>query len=214
MSNEYKEELKGIKTEITKTQIVIKKGFLAKLLSQKKDSEESTITTSFYETSDEKLLEQCYDGEKTYFAIYDTITEDMDYQDSYNDNGTIIQPIIAEEVIKQHIKLPSKAEEYNSDKELDLQIHNFIHKWLDVDEKYTKFAVYNVRKSWVYDRFHSLNYLRALGDYGTGKTRFLDTFGAIHYKPIATSGALTVAVLFRIIEKWKGTLIIDEGDWK
>ena len=46
-----------------------------------------------------------------------------------------------------------------------------------------------------------------------GKTRFLDTLGYIHYKPIATSGATTAAPVFRIIEKWRPTLIMDEADF-
>jgi len=214
MSDDYKQELQDINKKITQAKVQVKQGFLAKLLSQKKNSEGSEINTSFYETSDEKLLEQCFDGEKTYFAVYDKITEEITYQDQYDDNGIIIKPLMCEEVLKEHIKLPSKAEDYKNEKELDLEISHFIDNWLDIDSKYKRFAIYNIRKSWVYDRFHSLNYLRALGDYGTGKSRFDDTIGYIHYKPIATSGALTSAVLFRIIEKWKGTLIIDEADFK
>ena len=45
-------------------------------------------------------------------------------------------------------------------------------------------------------------------------TRFLDTLGYLHYKPIATSGATTSAPVFRIIDKWKGTLIMDEADFQ
>jgi hypothetical protein len=205
-------ELKETSAEIDKVKKSIKKP--SKYNGKKEQEEDFNLITSFYKTTNNILLEQCYDGKNSYFAVYNPITDIVSYENEYDDNGIIIKPIESEEVIKEYIRLPSKAEDYNSEKELDKQINDFITKWLDVNEIYKKFAIYNIRKSWVYDIFHSLNYLRALGDYGTGKSRFLDTFGYLHYKPIATSGALTSAVLFRIINKWKGTLIIDEADFK
>ncbi len=57
-------------------------------------------------------------------------------------------------------------------------------------------------------------YLRALGDTGCGKSRFLNVLGGISNKPIFTGGSVTPAILYRVAEKWKGTTIIDEADWK
>src|SRR5207249_10312756 len=68
--------------------------------------------------------------------------------------------------------------------------------------------------TWIYDAFNELPYLRARGDYGSGKTRLLLTVGSICYKPIFASGASTVSPLFRIIDAFRGTLIIDEGDFR
>jgi len=68
--------------------------------------------------------------------------------------------------------------------------------------------------SWVYDVFNELPYLRLRGDPGSGKTRFLLTVGALCYKPIFASGASTVSPLFRLLDTFRGTLVIDEGDWK
>src|SRR5260370_6524027 len=52
------------------------------------------------------------------------------------------------------------------------------------------------------------------GDPGCGKTRFLLTVGWLCYKPIFASGASTVSPLFRILDAFRGTLIIDEGDFR
>lgn len=160
------------------------------------------------------LAEQVLKDNKTLFCIYNFADETIDYKEKIELDQEIYTPIISEEVQKGYIKLPSEPLEYSTDLELDTEIEAHIKKWLDIDETHRRFAVYNIRKSWVYDIFHTLNYLRALGDPGSGKSRYLDTIGYLHYKPIATSGALTSAVLFRIIDKWKGTLIIDEADQK
>lgn len=51
-------------------------------------------------------------------------------------------------------------------------------------------------------------------EFGSGKTRFLLTVGSLCYKPIFASGASTVSPLFRIIDSFRGTLILDECDFR
>lgn len=112
------------------------------------------------------------------------------------------------------VLLPSEPEEYGSDLELLSEIRDFIHRYVDVTPLFEEIASYYVLLTWVYDAFNELPYLRARGDYGSGKTRLLLTVGSICYKPIFASGASTVSPLFRIIDAFRGTLIIDEGDFR
>ena len=112
------------------------------------------------------------------------------------------------------VLLPSGPEEYGSDSELLSEIRAFIHRYVDVSPLFEEIASYYVLLTWVYDAFNELPYLRVRGDYGSGKTRFLLTAGSLCYKPIFASGASTVSPLFRIIDAFRGTLIIDEGDFR
>jgi hypothetical protein len=66
----------------------------------------------------------------------------------------------------------------------------------------------------MYDRFNEVPYLRAIGDYGSGKSRFIQAIGILCYKPVFTGGATTPSPIFRIINEVHGTLIIDEADFK
>ena len=75
-------------------------------------------------------------------------------------------------------------------------------------------ASYYVLFTWVYDGFNELPYLRVRGDTGSGKTRFLLTIGSLCYKPIFASGASTVSPIFRMLDAFRGTLIIDESDFR
>ena len=68
--------------------------------------------------------------------------------------------------------------------------------------------------SWVYEFAPSLPYLRVIGDWGSGKTRFLQVVGSICFRPIFASGALTPAPIFRILDVFRGTLVLDEADFK
>src|SRR5207249_10528245 len=112
------------------------------------------------------------------------------------------------------VLLPSQPEEYGSEEGLLDEIRAFIHRYVDVSPLFEQIASYYVLFSWVYDGFNELPYLRLRGDPGSGKTRFLLTVGALCYKPIFASGASTVSPLFRILDAVRGTLIIDEGDFR
>ncbi len=94
----------------------------------------------------------------------------------------------------------------------DLREH--IKKYLDVSDDFLEFSIWYILLTWVYDRLSTLPYLRALGDYGTGKSRFLDVVGGLCYRSIHAGGATSAAAVARLIELWKGTLIYNEADWQ
>lgn len=136
-------------------------------------------------------------------------------QPTVNAAGTTYVPFQSSvSLIKRNVVLfPSAAVEYGSERALLLEVRAFIHKWLDVDPFYEQLAAYYVMFTWLYDMFETLPYLRALGDYGTGKTRFIQTIGAICYRPMFVSGASTASPIFRVIDMFRGTLVIDEADF-
>jgi len=182
-----------------------------KVEEELKSKKENTIYTSFFE-NDGILHEQINDYGKPSFAVYGG--GKVEYKSLVNIAGVVYSPLIAEEVSKGVILLAQRAEEYGSEEQLVSEIETFLKKWVGVSKGYYRIATYYIITSWVYDRFDTINYLRALGDTGTGKSRFLDTIGGLCYKATQAAGAITPAAVFRLIEKWGGTLILDEADFK
>lgn len=118
-------------------------------------------------------------------------------------------------LIKNEVVLfPSQPEEYGSEEALLREIQSFIHRYVDLSPLFEKIARYYILFSWVYDGFNELPYLRVRGDPGSGKTRFLVIIGSLCYKPIFASGASTVSPIFRMLDSFHGTLIVDEGDFR
>ena len=189
----------------------------AKELAKKDNEKKEKINrvSSYIDEKNQILVEEIYtkkDG--VMFCMCDCKTGKITYCKSFTIGKIKYYPQVGEEIDKGVIKLPTKALEYEDDLKLDKEIWDFSYKWLDIPADFRQFCIWNTKRSWVFQRFHTLNYLRYLGDTGTGKTRGLDTFGYIHYKPIKTSGSTTPAPLFRIIDKWRGTIVMDEADLK
>ena len=67
----------------------------------------------------------------------------------------------------------------------------FIHRYLELPADFEEIASLYVLLTWVYEFAPSIPYLRVIGDWGTGKTRFLQVAGAVCFRPIFASGATT-----------------------
>lgn len=118
-------------------------------------------------------------------------------------------------IIKNEVVLlPSEPAEYGSKEELIDAIRQFLHRYLDVSTGFEQIAAHYVLFSWVYDAFNEVPYVRFQGDFGTGKTRALLVVGSLCYKPFFASGASTVSPLFHILDAFRGTLVLDEADFR
>ncbi len=181
-----------------------------------KDSEDETpiIRTPFIALTGGKLAEMIAESSVARFAVYDPSTRAIEYVPEILQDGTRIIPPADDEIFqKGYVTLPSEAEEYGTELDLYQEIRAFVHKYLDVSEDYESIAAFYPMLSWVHDAMPVIAYLRAKGDWGVGKSRYLDVFRALCYRSISTTGAMSEAPIFRIMDAWKGTLIIDEGDF-
>jgi len=160
------------------------------------------------------LIEQVhFDGESK-FVVYDCTTDKYEIATHVMQGEIKIIPRQGEEISVGAVRLPSGLTEYGDTLSLLKEIESHVCRYLDVTPAFQKFAAYYVLLSWVFDRFNTLPYLRALGDTGTGKSRFLDVCGGICYKPIMASGCITPAPIYRMLNRWNGTIILDEADLK
>jgi hypothetical protein len=185
----------------------------AKREKAKKEDERKARQTSFV-VNEGTLLEQIYLDGKSMFLVFDTATGEAKTIPFLELEDELIEPISGEDVELGAVRLPSGVEEYGDTLTLLAEIETHIHRYLDVSPNYLKFAAYYILLSWLYDRFHTLPYLRALGDTGCGKSRFLDVIGGLCYKAISASGCVTPAPIYRMLRKWQGTLVLDEADMK
>jgi len=182
-----------------------------------RESQPKTIPTVSSQPAKDEILEMVYQPEEgqTCFVLWKDGA--CTFQENYQlPDGQRLVPYSAKNnlITNEVVLLPSGPEEYGSEAELRNEIQDFIHRYVDISPLFEKIASYYVLFSWVYDGFNELPYLRFRGDPGSGKTRALLTIGSLCYKPIFASGASSTSPLFRILEAFRGTMIIDESDFR
>ncbi len=163
----------------------------------------------------EMVFQKDEQGSKTRFAIWNDTK--VEYHDAMVDkHGNKTYPYSSDNELIKHgaVLLPSEATDYGTEAELVKEITEFIHRYVDISSMFERIAAHYSLFSWTYDRFNELPYLRMSGDYGSGKSRFLEVVGSICYRPMFASGAATPSPLFRMIDSFHGTLILDEGDFR
>jgi len=180
-------------------------------VSNKANGKTQRIENKSFIEHEGRLYEQIFDNNYTAFATWDG--EKVDYADCLEVYGTTVYPFHGEELGASAVLLPSEPKAYASEKQLAQDIQGFIHSYVDISPTDENLFARYVMMTYVYDRLGTVCYLRFRGDSGTGKSRALQVIGDICYKPIKMAGAATPAPIYRMITRYKGTLIVDEADW-
>jgi hypothetical protein len=149
------------------------------------------------------------------FVVANYDSDKIDYKEMIELEKYIYKPIEAETLRKKKVVIfPSDVIEYGNTENLFKDVRDYIYRYWDAKKTADyDFSTYYVHHSYLYDKFDEVPYLQNLGGVGRGKTRYLLTIGGLCYRATFISGALTEAVLFHLIDIFKGTQNIDEGDW-
>jgi hypothetical protein len=194
-----------LKRLITVTQKKIKEGG--------EDGQEVTYTMGGF--VDGYLIEYLYDPEeqRVYLAWREPNGR-IETGTSVIIDGKKYMPMpVSPSIISGGVLLPSKLGSTKSTRELALQIENFIrHAYLLPNVLDAKIISYYVLLTWLYDMFEAIPYLRATGEPGSGKSELMQRVGLVCYRRISANGAGTTSSLFRMIEKYQGTVFLDEMD--
>lgn len=175
------------------------------------------IPTASTVLADGSLLEMVYDRESNTTAFVLSKDGAWSVVPSHAlPDGRMLVPFSPMNNLLTHdvVLFPSEPAEYASKGVLLASIRAFLHRYVDLSPLFEQIAAHYVLLSWIYDDFQELPYLRVMGAPGSGKTRFLLTVGSLCYKPIFASGASTISPLFRILDSMKGTLVLDEADFR
>jgi len=120
-------------------------------------------------------------------------------------------PKMMDEVKAGMVLFPKEIKAIESG-ELYKMVLAHLKKYVDAPDLFQRISTSYILLSWLYDRFRVMPILRALGDFGTGKSRWLTVAGDLLYRRIRLSTASTFSPMFHLADRWQGSLVIDEGD--
>ena len=178
------------------------------------------IESALFIGSSGSICELVFDPDRepsSHFEIWKPGSDAPQQRDdcSLSNGETLVPPADKHRLAaKGVVLLPARSEAYGTQAELLAELISFIHRYCDVPPFWEELMAHYALTSWVYDRFTAVPYLRFLGEPQSGKTRCLQVVSQLCYKAIVAGGATTVAPLFRLLELYRGTFVIDEADYK
>jgi hypothetical protein len=133
----------------------------------------------------------------------------------YSLNGITVYPPerLAKLFEQATVKLPSALEDYGSVPELFDSIKSFLRAYLDLDEFHISLLATYAAMTHLYDAFRAFPYLRFKGEPATGKSRMIQTVGAICYRAVDLGVSPSRSALFRRADQMRSTLLLDEADF-
>lgn len=129
------------------------------------------------------------------------------------------EPMFPADIIKPIWKLPDESYENvkkihdTSGSELYKEVLLFCRQHLVLEEEQYHILTLWIMASWLVDIFDTVPYLMLIAPKESGKTQVLEVLNELAYR--ATLGiSVTPAALFRAIEMWHITLLIDEAEYQ
>lgn len=174
-----------------------------------KKEQSDAVETSFKILTDGRIIEQMRGG----FAVYQPETNEHEIADSVDDpDGTNYIPINDELFTKKGgIQLADELTEYGTEKQLIADIEHYLSAYLDLKPLFLKLTALYILFTYISDSesILELSYLNATGDMGSGKSRFGQTVCFASHRGLALITP-SAASLYRIVDKFKPTLFLDE----
>ncbi len=172
------------------------------------EAEPDVKQVGFIVLADGRIAEQTLRG----FALYNPSAGTTEYSRRIADGDNVYVPL-ADEFLKAGggMFMPSGVEEYNSEKDLDREIEEYLHRYIDLPPRELKMTAKYIRLTYMCDKLQELSYLRATGERGNGKSRFIMATGLACYRPVILVN-ISAAVLYRMVDQYQPTLIIDEAN--
>lgn len=155
---------------------------------------------------DGRILEQIAGGQ---LAIYDPERGEVVYGRKVETDEAVYRPLDDDFIARGGLFLPEKLIEYGDEKTLDSDIETCINRYSDVPERERRLSARYVRLTYIADKLNEISYLRATGERGSGKSRYICTAGMLSLRPVLVTSP-SAASLFRMMDAYQPTLTIDE----
>lgn len=157
------------------------------------------------------------------FIVFDIKNEDVSRETSLKtSSGIITIPSICQGIctpggrVRGAIYLPDTWDPSGRDEDaLRADVRAFIDRYVELPGDAALLVVEFVLLSWVFDRFDEVPYLAfRTADAGRGKSRAIETVGALCRRAMFVGGGSSAAATLRLLDMFGGTLIADEFDFK
>ena len=185
-----------------------------------KTKEDETLYETFLRLRDGRIAEEILTPEGPLFAVYDPETDSVAMVPELKVEGVTVRPLPLEEKLSFALTLPDGVEEYGTTAKLLQEMEAF---GLEVFDPVHERAIFRMcvrggLVSWILDAIFEWSLEKYASAYPTtgpsesGKGRYLTVCRFLFYRSLFFLKTTRVPSLFRAVDPWQGTLILDEAD--
>lgn len=164
---------------------------------------------------DGTIIETVYRPEEKVGFIVKPRNEPAQSAESYTTaaGALLLPPSKVSPFEKGTIKVASDIEDHRSSEALLDEITQYLRAYIDLPAFEISLIAHFVLMTWVWDAWTAFPYLRFKGEPATGKTRCLEVLHQLSYRSTDLGGSTSPSSLFRMVDRVRGTAILDEGDF-
>ena len=165
-----------------------------------------------------KIAEQIYnpdppEGRNHHCYLIKEVDKEVEYLNHLNLETREIYPAFIPQIEeRQGIFVPSGVEDYESFDELYTENLKHVSEFIDLDTYDLHMGVIFIMTSWIYNAYMNVPYIKILGDFNTGKSRYINAIGLSCYRPFIVNSSSSIAALRRMVHGIRGTMVLDEFD--
>ena len=171
-------------------------GILLDKITPEKDGRKTINRSRVIDKNNGLLWEQVQKGE--FVTLLDG---EIIYKKQIKDKKFIVKPIdFKQDFGDIGINLPISPIEYGTPEELYNKIRTHIGKYVITSKWFLDISGRYILITWVTEKLNTMSYLKAFGDWGSGKSRWLDVIGDLCYKRITFGASPNPAPIYRMLQ--------------
>ena len=160
------------------------------------------------------IVDEVFRDNRFLYLVVSKQTRKMEEFEEFPHPPRLFRPVECyDDVEDRFIFFPQRPEEYGSDEKLDEEIFKFLNFWCDYQKEFKVLDVAYVKLTWVSDWLFTVPFRRALGEFGTGKSRWAECILALSRYGFKQGATATAAGVYRKSDRYRGVQGFDENDY-
>lgn len=175
--------------------------------------EVKTVYRTSITTEDYVVDEIFKDNEFKYIAVFKSSKEWIEIPEFPHPPRVFLPVENYDDIERCLLFLPEEPINYGKEEGLDKELYDFLDYWCDYPDEFKILDVAYIKMTWVFDWLITVPYRRALGEWGTGKSRWAECMLALSKIGFKQGATATAAGIYRRADRWRGVQGFDENDY-
>jgi len=160
------------------------------------------------------VVDEIFRNNKFSYVVISRETKQIGEVDQFPDDPYLYLPYEDYDGVQlNQFFLPQEPLDYGGEDRLDEALYDFLNYWCDYPKEFKILDVAYIKMTWLFDWLSVVPYRRALGDWGTGKSRWADCMLTVSRYGFKQGATTTAPGIYRTADIYRGVQGFDENNY-